>query len=183
MAVLPYRNRAQILAASPEVGQALDDLADHIQNVMNQTNSSPNGVTPPPPNPSALTVTASQGIFEAKIDDYNPVNRGINYFLEYSQNPQFSAPTTIDLGQSRNHRANLGNQTLYWRAHSSYPTSTRSTHVYHGSASSPVAVSGGGAATGPAPLPSSGSGTSSGASGSDGAFGNRPSRGTTRPTS
>ena len=174
---LDYRNRQQIFDKSPEVAQALDDICKQLENVANQTNSSPIGVTNPPPTPNSLNVTAAHGIFDAKITDNNPVSRGINYFLQYSPSPSFNSPTTIDLGQSRNHRVSLGNQTLYWRAHSSYPTSAWSGHVYHGTSTVPIALFGGGPMTGPALQPSSGSGTSDGASGSDGAFGNNPVRG------
>jgi hypothetical protein len=173
---LSYKNRQLILDKYPEVGQAFDDLMDQLGNVSTQANANPNGITDPPIAPSALKVTAAHGIFDAQIIDRNPVQRGINYFLEYSDNPQFNAPHTIDLGQSRNHRANLGNAVLYWRAHSSYPTSSRSAPVFHGSQASPIAVVGGGTATGPVFLPSEGSGTSNGPSGSDGAFGNNPRR-------
>lgn len=174
---LNYRNRQQIFDKSPEFAQALDDICGQLENVSRQANASPNGVTNPPSPPNSLNVTAAHGIFDAKIEDSNPINRGANYFLEYSPSPSFNSPTTIDLGQSRNYRANLGNQTLHWRAHVSYPTSARSAHVYHGTQSNPIAVVGGGAYSGPVLQPSSGSGTSRGASGSDGAFGNNPSRG------
>jgi hypothetical protein len=160
----------------PEIGQAIDDAFSQLEYMATQTNSALHGNTDPPQAPSQLVVTASQGIFEARIHDTNPVNRGINYFLEYSKNPAFNSPITIDLGQSRNHRAHLGNQTLYWRAHSSYPTSARSTPVYHGTATMPIAVVGGGAISGPDLLESSGSGTSYGATGTDGGFGNQPKR-------
>lgn len=179
---LSYRNRSFISDKFPEVGQAIDDLIDYVQTLSTQTNSSMTGQTNPPVAPSSLTVTAAHGIFDAKIDDYAPANRGINYFLQYSKSPAFTAPVTIDLGTSRNHRAMLGNQTLYWRAHAAYPTSPISQHAYHGTELNPIAVTGGGAATGPEPLPSSGSGTSFGASGNDGGFGNNPYRGGTRPT-
>lgn len=173
---LQYRNRAVILAKYPELAEAFDDVTRHVENVMNQTNSSPNGQLEPPPSPSSLSVTGSDGIFDAQIIDNNPVNRGINYFLEYSPTSDFKAPHTIDLGTSRNHRVNLGNQSLFWRAHSSYPTSPRSRPVYHGSPAFPKVVVGGGNSTGPTLQASQGSGTSLGASGSDGAFGNNPFR-------
>lgn len=173
---LDYRNRQAIMADHPEMGQALDDIITHIQSVMTQTNSSPEGQASPPTAPVALNVTAAHGVFDAAITDNASVNRGINYFLEYSKNPSFNAPTSIDLGQSRNHRTFLGNQTLYWRASSSYPTGPRSTHVYHGGNLTPMPVIGGGIITGPEPQGSQGSGTSFGASGSDGGFGNNQKR-------
>lgn len=178
---LSYRNRQALIEKNPELAEALDDLATHLERTMNQTNASVNGQSEPPPAPSALTVSAAHGIFDAAITDNAPVNRGINYFLEYSAQPSFTAPTSIDLGQSRNFRGSLGNQTLYWRAHSSYPTGPRSPHAYHGSESAPAAVQGGGVNSGPAISRSQGSGTSVGASGSDGAFGNNAFRGR-RPT-
>jgi hypothetical protein len=174
---LSYRNRQFISDKHSEIGQALDDIIEQISSVARQTNSSLSAAeTPPPPTPSQLVVTASQGIFEARIHDTNPVNRGINYFLEYSRNPAFNSPITVDLGQARNYRGHLGNQILYWRAHSSYPTSQRSYPVYHGTSINPIAVVGGGAIMGPEPLDSSGSGTSYGGTGTDGGFGNFPTR-------
>lgn len=180
---LSYRNRPFLLDKHPEIAEALDDVMSHVSTTMQQTNSSPNGQAAPPPTPSKLTVTAAHGIFDAKIDDNAPVTRGINYFLEYSQTPSFNSPTVIDLGASRNHRVALGNQTLHWRAYSSYPTSPRSQVIYHGTQGQPTPVIGGGTASGPDPQPSSGSGTSKGASGSDGGFGNHAFRGVSRPTS
>jgi hypothetical protein len=50
----------------------------------------------------------------------------------------------------------LGNQTLFWRAYSQYIGSLPSAPITFGAP--PVAVAGGGS-TGPAPLPSTGSGT------------------------
>lgn len=179
---LDYRNRAYLMQKDPKYVEAMDDVVNHIQNVMNQTNSSPTGRVNPPPTPGGLTMTSANGIFEAAIhDNTSPVTRGVNYFLEYSDTPAFTAPKTIDLGASRNWRGHLGNQTYYWRASSAYPTSPRSGHAYHGTQTQPVPVVGGGSIQGPAGLASNGSGTSMGASGSDGAFGNNPFRGTTRP--
>lgn len=181
MPQISVRDMGLIRTKYPEIGRALDDLIGHIQSTMEQTNASPNGQIEAPPAPSSLTVTAAQGIFDAAIVDNAPVNRGINYFLEYSKNAQFTAPTVIHLGQSRNYRGALGNQTLYWRAHSSYPTGPRSGHAYHGG-NSPLPVVGGGVNSGPNPQASQGSGTTQGSSPSDGAFGNNAYRGSTRPT-
>lgn len=174
--MIDYRNRSMILAISPEVGEALDDLASHIESTMKQTNASTAGQAPAPGNIQSVTVTASQGIFDAAIVDNSAISRGINYFLEYSLSPQFSSPVVVDLGASRNWRGYLGNQTLYWRGYSAYPTSPRSTPIVFSAHGQPVAVVGGGASTGPTPLPSQGSGTSSGSNAADGGFGNFPDR-------
>jgi hypothetical protein len=59
------------------------------------------------------------------------------------------------MGASRNLYVQLGNQTLFWRAYSQYIGSQPSAPITFGSP--PVAVVGGGS-SGPAPLPSAGSG-------------------------
>lgn len=177
-----YRRRAELKNLNPMVAEALDDLASRITNTGEQVAASPDGLVAPPPSVSSLAVSAAQGIFDISINDNNSsIVRGINYFLEYSLSPSFTAPHVKDLGSSRNWRGFLGNQTLYWRAYSSYPTSARSKPVYYGTELQPTATIGGGTATGPAPLGSNGSGTSKGSSGSDGGFGNNPYRGDTRP--
>jgi hypothetical protein len=175
---LTIRNLEAIRQKDPQLGQAFDDVLAMIQTTSQQANVTPSGnAIAPPPNVSSLQVTSANGAFSAAIIDNNPVVRGINYFLEYSPTPAFNAPIVIDLGASRNWEGVLGNRILYWRAYSSYPTSARSTPVYFGSQAAPTAVTGGGTISPPASLPSQGSGTSSGASGSDGGFGNNPKRG------
>lgn len=179
---LTYRNRSFIKNSDPLVAEALDDILNLLQNTLDQANTAATGTITPPPSVSSIQITAAQGIFDAAIvDNISGVVRGINYFLEYSTSPSFTAPVVIDLGASRNWRGFLGNQVLYWRGYSSYPTSARSEPAYYGTQSQPIAVAGGGTSTGPAPLPSNGSGTSSGANGGDGGFGNQPFRGTSRP--
>src|SRR5882757_5314465 len=111
---IDYRNRQYLIEKDPKLAEALDDLLGLNSTTMKQINASPNGQAQPPNAPNALTVTAAHGIFDVKIDDNSsPVNRGVNYFLEYSESPAFTAPTTIDLGASRNWRGLLGNKTLY----------------------------------------------------------------------
>lgn len=168
-----YRNRNYIIQKDPRVAEALDDVVKALNSAASQVVASPQGVTSPPADISQLTVTAADGIFDAAIKDGSSVNRGINYFLEYSPDIGFTTPTVIDLGASRNWRRFMGNLTLYWRAYSSYPTSASSSPVYFGT---PTAVVGGGAA-GPTPNPSSGSGTGSddGQDGGSG-FGSEPRR-------
>lgn len=168
-----YRNRNYIIQKDPRFAEALDDVLGAVNNTAAQVVASPSGVTAAPPDISQVTVTAADGIFDAAIKDGSPINRGINYFLEYSTDIGFTTPTVVDLGASRNWRRFLGDLTLYWRAYSAYPTSASSRPVYFGN---PTAVVGGGAA-GPTPNPSSGSGTGSD-DGQDGGagFGSLPER-------
>lgn len=180
---IQYRNQGTLHSTHPQIAQALDDIVYYMENIANQTNSNPHGSEVlAPPKISRLSVQAAQGIHDIAItDNTSPVMRGINYYVEYSPTPQFVAPTVIDLGASRNHRVALGNQNLYFRAYSAYPNSKRSEPVYFGEAHNPLPVTGGGATAGPPLHPSNGSGTSVGASPSDGGFGNNLFRGDTRP--
>lgn len=168
-----FKNRDYVFRKDPLLGEALDDVLAKVANVAAQTVAAPTGVTPAPPQVSAVTVTAADGVFDAVISDNNPVSRGLNYFLEYSDNVGFTAPTVLDLGASRNWRGYLGNLTLYFRGYSQYPTSAPSAPTYFGN---PTTVVGGGAA-GPTPNPSAGSGTAqdNGEDGGSG-FGKLPQR-------
>lgn len=173
-----YRNAPYIRTDDNMYADALDDLQGQINSISQQTTASAEGSTPAPPQVSNVSVVASGGIYDATITDNNPVYRGVNYFLEYSLTPGFSQPHVIDLGASRTWRGFLGNQNLYWRGYSAYPTSPASPVTYFGTVANPTLVAGGGATAGPTPQPSTGSGTtpSNGRSGGQG-FGNNPTRG------
>jgi len=176
MVVAQYTNRSHVQKIDPLLAQALDSIVAQVQSVATQTAATINGFTPSPPVISALSVLASSGIFDIQIQDNNPVQRGINYFVEYSTTPNFAQPHIVDLGASRSYRATWGNQTLYFRAYSQYPTSAPSEVVYFGASNAPTAVVGGGSA-GPTPQASTGSGTApnTGTSGGEG-FGAHPTR-------
>jgi len=119
------------------------------------------GVDPATPSPApapiaSLQVQAANGWFDLSITDPAASRPGLFYFAESDVTPAFSAPRVHFLGAARNLYLQLGNQTLYWRAYSQYIGSQPSAPVSFGSP--PIAVAGGGA-SGPAPLPSNGSGT------------------------
>src|SRR5882762_11981539 len=115
----------------------------------------PATASPAPPAIAALKVQAGNGWFDLAITDPAVTRPGLFYFAESDVTPAFFAPRVYFLGASRNLYVQLGNQTLYWRAYSQYIGSLPSAPVSFGAP--PTAVAGGGA-TGPAPLPSSGSG-------------------------
>jgi len=169
-------NLGAIRSKDPLLGDALQYLEDRLTLLEKQTTAS-TGSSSPPSKIASLNVISANGVFDVSITDSSPVLRGINYFVEYSTNPQFTKPIVVDLGASRNHRMFLDSGTYYFRAYSQYPTSERSVPVYFGSHVSPTGVAGGGAIAGPTPLGSQGSGTTVGPSGSDGGFGNQIQRG------
>ncbi len=128
---------------------AFTALRDAVQNISDQGNLDPaNSQQATPPPISKVNVVHAGGIHDVQIVDNTPAFNGIRYMAEYSQTADFQNSHTIDLGESQNHRANLGNGTYYWRASSKYPTSQPSNPVYHGGVT-PNAV-GSGAYSGPA---------------------------------
>lgn len=153
------RNLSEIRGRDPRLAELVDDILEGMSNISDQVVASPSKLVTAPPTASSLTVTASNGLFHAVIYDNNPVLRGVVYFLEWSTAANFAAPHVIFLGPAREHWGMFGNQTLYFRAYSQYPTSGPSAPIYFGSQSSPTAVNGGGTITGPSPIASTGSGT------------------------
>lgn len=175
MGKINVRNLDQIRANDSQLYEALADLATGIDNIGQQTATSPTGVQPTPNQIGSLNVTAGDGIFDAAIFDNSPSRNGsvgIMYFLEYSTTANFAPGTfhVVDLGAARNWRGMLGNLTLFWRAYSQFTGSGPSAPVYFGSQNAPTPVVGGGA-SGPAPNPGAGSGNgnSNGSQGAQGA--------------
>lgn len=155
------KNLDYLRGQDPRLAEALQSLQDAVNTMATQTGAAPQGPPSTPATPSALNVTAAGGIFDIAITDNNPSQSGVapDYFLEYSTQASFQQPVVIHLGPARNHRATLGNQTLYWRAYSQVGRSSPpSPPVYFGGPR-PIPVIGGGASFGPNPLPSQGSGT------------------------
>jgi len=118
------------------------------------------GVDPSTPEPApspiaSITVQAANGWFDISVADPSDARPGLFYFAESDVTPAFSTPRVYFMGASRNLYVQLGNQTLFWRAYSQYIGSQPSAPITFGSP--PVAVVGGGS-SGPAPLPSTGSG-------------------------
>ena len=139
--------------------EALSDIAQQHQTLAQQVNGNPTGGPLPPPAIDGLKVKAQNGHFQISIAHGGEFYRDVHYYVEHADNPQFTDAHTIHLGHSRNHNIFLGNVTRYWRAFAAYPTSAAGSPVYHGGPVAPLAVSGGGAAGGPAFLASQGSGT------------------------
>lgn len=159
-------------AFGARIVEALQDLDQQHKNLTQQVNGNSTGQPQAPPTVNSLNVTAKDGIFDAKIEDAGGISRGTEYFLEYSATPNFTAPTVIHLGATRNWRGSLGNQKLYFRAYSGFSTSPASPAVYHGTSVQPIPVEGGGPA-GPDLQPSAGAGTAV-TNGTQGGYGYGP---------
>jgi hypothetical protein len=149
---------------TPEAGQKLTELiqemAQGVNNIEQQTNSNANGTPQAPPAINSLNVTGSNGHFQVAINHEGAeFYRGVQYFVEHSASPHFIDPHIVPLGTSRNANIFLGNATRYFRAYASYGASPPGPAVYHGTLSQPKAVVGGGTVPGPSFVNSQGSGT------------------------
>lgn len=169
-----------VRSKDPRLAEAFQAVQDAVNTMADQTGSVPQGLPVTPGAPLSMNVTAAGGVFDIAVQDSEPASTGVapDYFLEYSPTPNFLAPTVVHLGPARNHRANLGNQTLYWRTYKQYGRASQpSAPTYFGNAQTPTAVAGGGAISGPNLLPSAGSGTAptSGTQGGSG-YGKLPVR-------
>ena len=131
---VPIRNLQSIKSKNRELGEALEDIRNHLTNISQSVVVNPNGESAIPPPINSLNVTGQDGIYQASITDNNNLYRGINYFLEYSPKSDFSNSHVVSLGPSRNSRLNLGNQLLHFRAYSQYNSGgPPSIPVIHGS--------------------------------------------------
>ena len=166
---MSYKNRAFLLAlSSPEHGafgcrivEALDDIYQQHSNLAQQVNGNSTGSPQAPPQVAGLKATGQNGHFNLAITDASPIFRDVHYWVEHSPDPHFTNPHVVHMGQSRNFNLFLGNVTRYFRAFSSYSSSPPSAPVYHGTATTPLPVQGGGAVGGPlfTDAQSSGTGT------------------------
>lgn len=152
-----------------KLGELLISMAQGVNNIEQQTNSSATDAPQAPPAINALTVKASSGHFDIQINHEGAqFYRGVQYFLEHDSSPQFSAPHIVDLGTSRNASMFLGDTTRYFRAYAAYPGSKPGPIIYHGTQGQPQAVRGGGNVPGAHFGDSQGSGTGTAGQGHSG---------------
>lgn len=147
--IAPLRDR------DPYLYETLVKIVNAVNSTSQRAGVDPSTPSPAPPSIASLNVRASNGWFDLAIADPSNARPGLFYFAESDTSAGFNNPRVYFLGSSRNLYVQLGNQTLYWRAYSQYMGSLPSAPVTYGSP--PSAVSGGGS-SGPAPLPSEGSG-------------------------
>jgi len=144
----------------PEFGAKLAEALASIQLAVNnqeqQTNANSVGPPQPPGKINGVQVTGANGFLHVAIQDENPIYRGIRYYVEHADNPQFTNPQVVALHDVRNVTIPVGG-VRYVRAYSAYSSSAPSDPTYHGNPAQPTAVDTRG--VGPQLLPSQGSGT------------------------
>lgn len=151
------------LRGLPEFGQKLAEALTSIgaahDTITEQVNGNSDGNPLPPPSINSLNVKAENGFAHVSVVDNNDIYRGIRYYVEHADNPQFTNPQIVPMQDSRNTVVPIGNSARYFRAYSAYSPSSPSAPVYHGGSSGPVPVFGGGPFGPPPWQESQGSGT------------------------
>ncbi|MDE2099617.1 MAG: hypothetical protein KGL39_20360 [Patescibacteria group bacterium] len=165
---MSFRNSDYIRSQDPRLYEALSDLDQQGGVLEQQVNGNRTGQPLPPPAIDGVTVTGQNGHFHVQIQHSAQIYRGIQYYAEFADNPGFTSPHTIHMGDSREHTQFLGNGTYYWRAYAAYSSSGPGAPAYHGGAANPQPVSGGGSIGGPKLLAPQGSGTGSAGEGLSG---------------
>lgn len=153
--MLTVAQLAPLRTSDPYLYETLVKIVSAVNSTSQRAGVDPSTPAPAPAPIASVTVQATNGWFDLSITDPSDSQPGLFYFAESDVTPAFNSPRVYFMGASRNLYLQLGNQTLYWRAYSQYIGSQPSSPITFGSP--PTAVSGGGA-SGPAPLPSSGSG-------------------------
>lgn len=155
---------------------ALQRIEDAANNLGQQSATEPIGLASAPPPVELVNVKTAGEIAHITLTHNAPINKGVHYFVEYTQNdPNFLAPLVEHLGTSRTATLNLPTKldggsavNYYVRGYAQYPGSLPSKPVnFGGLTPSPVTMSGSTTLT---LLPSTGSGTAAG-NGQQGGYG------------
>jgi len=167
---LDIQKELSILRKLPDYGQwihsALQRIEDSVNAMARHSGVAARGVLPAPPTIQQLTVkTNGTGLVHAVINDSNPIQKGLHYFVEYDTDPSFPQPQVAHLGASRSMSPitlpamddNGNPQKFYFRAYSQYPGGTPGDPIHFGGTTpTPVAPGGTQQLT---LIPSTGSGT------------------------
>jgi hypothetical protein len=162
------RNSTDWSKIAPRLGPMFEKIESSINQVARVTGVDPTNLKQQPDPITKLNVKVSGEMAHVTLDDHSARSRALHYFVEYSNNTNFSGAHVEHLGASRGRVLTLptnddqGNkQNYYFRAYSMEPGSEKpSSHVYNGQqgAPTPVQMSG---TTNLSLLPSTGSGTAS----------------------
>lgn len=158
------------------LARALQRIQDGFNNLGQQTGAEPIGFSQTPPTIEGINVKTAGETVHVMLTHNAPINKGIRYFVEYTQNdPSFGQPFVEDLGTSRHRVLSLptnldGGSAVhyYFRGYPQMPGSQPSKPVNYGGIT-PTAVTLGGS-TNLTLIPSTGSGTAA-ANGQQGGYG------------
>lgn len=128
-----------------QLAEGFQAVQHELEAIKTQGNFSGSGQPAAPPNLDGFNVsTGPSGEFQFAITHNAEISRGINYTVNWADNPHFTNSHNINLGDSRNHsELYLPEQTIYSRALAAYPSGLSTPWAYHGSATNPIPVTGG----------------------------------------
>lgn len=130
MADLAPRFLQKIRSQNQDLGDCLKDIVDAHNNIAQQGNTSPVGLTPAPTPHAALNVTGGNGYFAVQIVDNSPTFRGKEHFVAVSESQDMSNAHKIHLGASKTWYGFLGAKKLHFASYPSYPTTGPATPIY-----------------------------------------------------
>jgi hypothetical protein len=149
---------------NPLLGEAIDALALHIDNIAQKAGVNPQGSVVAPTPPSSINVTANaSGIHRVSWTDNSPRTRNLQYVHEWDTSSTFAngQPTVTSGHRQLSIAISGGTQPVYHRVCSQYPDGSRSPWVYFGSPTNPTGVVDSATVAGPPAHPTTGCGTSS----------------------
>jgi hypothetical protein len=135
-------NLEGITAFGARLHETLTDMVRQISTISQQVNGNVSANPSAPPPLQSFTVQPHENGFDMSIEHNGDLYRGVHYYVDYADNPNFQGVRTVHVGETRNAVLPLGSRTLYFRAWAKYPFSASTSPVVHG-ASTPQAVTGG----------------------------------------
>lgn len=156
----------EMRSKDPHLALLLENIIDGVNGVATHLAVDPTGKVQPPDPIKDITVKAGDSHVHVTLNDPSQIRKGVQYFVEWDNDPSFPSPHPEHLGASRSRMLALPalkddgvtpNQ-YYFRAYSQYHGSDATPPVVLGglAAATPVTLTGGSKMT---PLPSRGSGT------------------------
>src|SRR6185503_12826727 len=125
MAKLAPRNLNAIASGKytpQQLYECLKDIVASHNNIAQQVNAEPVGVTPAPLPHSSLSVVGGGGILDVAITKDTPAYRGEENFFDYS-NDNGVTWHTKSIGPAKNWRGSLGSGTFLVRSYASHSAS------------------------------------------------------------
>lgn len=163
MSIIDVKNLSfirQIPVIGARIYEAFNSLQQGVSAMAVQANLNPTGQVDPPPAIQSVNAVGQNGVLHVSIEHTAAeVKRGVRYYVEHADNPNFTDAQIRQIGDSRSYSEFVGSQARFVRAYAAYPGSEGGPKLYHGGAATPQSVDAGGSIGPAAYLPSQGAGT------------------------
>lgn len=114
--------------------QSLHTLALGVSTIAQQTNANPSGTPEAPPPVQQVTVTPHPQGVDVSIKHEGQFYQGLEYYVDYADNPSFVNARTEHIGQTRNAIIPVGQWNGYYQVRASYPSGISTRPVLNGGA-------------------------------------------------